>query len=1107
MKNLLPNRIMITKTNGSNHLLKPYHMKKLLILLCVLFLAVSFDVQAQKKNNNPYKEAHFKGLKFRNIGPAFMSGRIADIAIHPDNENIWYVAVGSGGLWKTINAGTTWTPIFDNYKVYSMGCVTIDPNNPNIIWLGTGENVGGRHVGYGDGIYKSEDGGKSWKNMGLKDSQHISKIIVHPTNSNIIWVASQGPLWSKGGDRGVFKSVDGGKSWTKTLGDNEWTGVTDIVLDPRTPDRIYAATWQKHRNVAVLMGGGPKSGIHRSEDGGLTWTELKRGLPGGNKGKIGIAISPQKPDIIYAAIELNQAEGGVFKSTDRGASWKKQSNAVGGGTGPHYYQEIYTDPNHFDKLFLIGPRMQVSEDGGKNFYRMNSRSMHGDFHSVAFRKGDPNYLLLGTDGGVYETFDKTKSWKYVQNLPITQFYKVAVDDAEPFYNIYGGTQDNSTQGGPSRTDKRSGIANADWEIVLFADGHQPATEPGNPDIVYAEWQEGNLVRADRTTGEIVYIQPQPEEGENYERYNWDSPILVSPHNPTTIFFASQRVWKSENRGDSWTAISGDLTKNQERLELPVMDRTWSYNSPWDFNAMSVYNTITSLAQSPKDANTIYAGTDDGLIQVTEDGGQNWRKIDVKDLPDVPETAFVNDIKADLFDANTVYVALDNHKFGDFKPYLYVSKNKGKSWKSITNNIPENTLVWRIVQDHVKKELMFLATEFGIYFTVDAGNIWTKLSGGVPTISFRDLAIQRRENDLVGASFGRSFFVLDDYTALRHVNPDQLKQEATLFPTRKAWWYIPRSPEAGSLGSDHYNGPNPEFGATFTYFLSQSYKTKKQERMAKEAKLNKENKNVPFPGWDALEEERKQESPKIWLTIKDENGNVIRKLQGKARKGINRVAWDLTASSDMPINPNSRFSRFGGGGIMVAPGTYTVSISKQIDGIVTEIAAPQEFKVEQLRKGALAGASPEQVVAFWKTLSEAMSDSRKTGMKLGEAKTKISSMRKALAQTNIEFGEFDKQLHDLNQEVLDLEGELYGNRSRSKIGEKTNPTVGSRMRVAMTGTRSSTYGPTPTHERSLEIALKELKVIDAKVDAIIKDQIPALENALKDIGAPWILGQE
>jgi photosystem II stability/assembly factor-like uncharacterized protein len=715
-------------------------IRRVLVLCPALCLALCFalvltNAWAQPKDgsaDSPWSAAAFKGLEFRSIGPAFMSGRIADIAIHPANENIWYVAVGSGGVWKTVNAGVTWTPVFDEQKSYSIGTVTIDPGNPHVVWVGTGENVGGRHMGFGDGVYRSNDGGASWKNMGLPDSEHISRIIVHPENSDTVWVASQGPLWSSGGERGLYKTTDGGETWTRTLGNDEWTGVTEIVIDPRNPDRLYAATWDRHRTVAAYMGGGPGSGLHRSDDGGDTWERLSSGLPDGAMGKIGLTISPQNPDIVYAAIELQRRTGGVYRSTDRGSSWEKRSDTVSGGTGPHYYQELYASPHQFDRLYLMDVRIQVSEDGGRTFTRLKEQNKHSDNHALAFRKDDPNYLLVGSDGGIYETFDLAENWRYMQNLPLTQFYKLALDDTEPFYNIYGGTQDNSTEGGPSRTDNEHGIQNSDWRVVLDWDGHQPATEPGNPDILYAERQEGHLARVDLSTGEVLEIQPQAEQGEDYERYNWDGPILVSPHDPARIYFASQRVWRSDNRGDEWTAISTDLTKNQDRLSQPIMGGMQSWDNAWDVGAMSNYSTITSLAESPGRDGLIYAGTDDGLIQVTADDGANWRRIDVGSLPGVPDTAFVNDIRADLFDADTVYVALDNHKYGDYRPMLLMSENQGRSWKSITSNLPEKLLVWRIVQDHVQKNLLFAATEFGVYFSPSAGKRWTKLEGGMPT---------------------------------------------------------------------------------------------------------------------------------------------------------------------------------------------------------------------------------------------------------------------------------------------------------------------------------------------------------------------------------------
>ncbi|MCK4990770.1 MAG: hypothetical protein KAS29_09800, partial [Bacteroidales bacterium] len=731
------------------------------------------------------------GLKFRNIGPAFCSGRIADIAIHPDDEHTWYVAVGSGNVWKTVNAGVTWKPIFDDQSSYSIGCVTVDPGNPNTIWVGTGENVGGRHVGYGDGIYRSQDGGKTWKNMGLKASERISKVIVHPENSDILFVAVQGPLWTSGGERGLYKSTDGGASWKKVLGGNEWTGVTDIAMDPGNPDFLIAATWQRHRTVAAYLGGGPGSGIHRSSDGGESWEKLTTGLPKSNMGKIGLGISPFDSNVMYAAITLDRRTGGVFISRDRGSSWTKQSDAVAGATGPHYYQELYVSPHKEGRIYLADVRIQVSEDHGKTFSRLKELNKHSDNHSMNFIASDPDYLLVGTDGGIYESFDLAENWRFMGNLPLTQYYKLAVDDAEPFYNVFGGTQDNGTHAGPSRTIYTEGIRNADWQHILGGDGHQTATEPGNPGIVYGESQQGVLFRIDRVSGEQVFIQPQPGTGEPPERFNWDTPILVSAHDPARIYTASYRVWRSDNRGDSWETVSGDLTRGLERIEQPIMGRKQSWDNPWDISAMSNYSTITSLGESPVQEGILYVGTDDGLIQVTLDKGNSWKLIEVGSISGIPATAFVNDIRADLSDANTVYAVLDNHKYGDFKPYIIKSTDAGNSWKLISGTIDDRTLVWRLVQDHVRKDLLFAATEFGIWFTVDGGEKWVQMKGGLPTISFRDIQIQRRESDLVGASFGRGFFILDDLSPLRELTTDMLKEEAKLFPVKDVWLYNPR----------------------------------------------------------------------------------------------------------------------------------------------------------------------------------------------------------------------------------------------------------------------------------------------------------------------------
>ncbi|MCB9056948.1 MAG: glycosyl hydrolase [Calditrichae bacterium] len=1075
-----------------------------LSLVLLLLFSFSLIYASEESEKDIFNASTFSGLKLRSIGPAFTSGRIADIAIDQDNPSTWYVAVGSGGVWKTINSGTTWQPLFDDQGSYSIGCITIDPANRSTIWVGTGENVGGRHVGFGDGVYRSLDGGSSWENLGLKESQHISKIIVHPENSDIIWVAAQGPLWNKGGERGIFKSIDGGKKWKHVLGDKEWIGATDILINPDNPDILYAATWQRHRNIAAYMGGGPGSGIHRSMDGGETWEKLSSGLPGGNMGKIGMAISPQNPDVIYAAIELERRTGAVYRSSNGGSTWTKMSDTVSGGTGPHYYQELYASPHAFDRIYLADVRMQISDDGGKTFRRMSERFKHSDNHALAFHPDDPDYLLCGTDGGLYESFDLADNWHFISNLPVTQFYKVAVDDSEPFYNIVGGTQDNSTQYGPSQTVWTRGIDNSDWILTIGGDGHQPATEPGNPDIVYSESQEGFMSRVDMTNGESILIQPQPESGEDYERFNWDSPILVSPHKASRIYFASHRVWQSEDRGDSWTAISADLTRDQERLSLPIMGQTWGFEEPWDVYAMSNYNSITSLAESPLKEGLIYAGTDDGLIQVTEDGGKNWRRIEVSNLPDVPKTAFVNDIKADLFDVNTVYIALDNHKFGDFKPYLLKSTDLGKSWTSIAGNIPEKTLIWRLVQDHKKPGLLFSATEFGIYFTIDGGNKWIKLSGGVPTISFRDLAIQRRENDLIGASFGRGFYIFDDYSVLRNVSEQQLKKEATVFPIKKTWWYIPR--DLGMIqGSDQYLGENPPFGTVITYYLKEAYTTKKAERQKKENELKKQKKAVTFPGWEKIEEENRQPEPEIWLTVKDDKGNIIRRFQGKNTAGFNRVSWDLRYPATDAVNSTNDLHD-GYIGAMVAPGNYTVTLSKLIDGISTDLSEPVPFVVERLYEGALPGSEPQQTAAFWKEAERFNKSMTALRSVLSNTMKRIEVLEGVLSRTVSKPGTIDQQIYLLKQDMFKLDEDLNGKKSRREFGEKTKPTIAQRHSVASSGSFGSTYGPTLNQKKNLKIAGEEFQVLKTKLENIINQRIPEIEKALKDSGAPWIEGQ-
>jgi len=1066
-----------------------------------------------------FNESTFSGLEMRSIGPAMMSGRIADIAIDPTDSSTWYVGVGSGGVWKTENGGTTWTTIFDDQDSYSIGSITIDPNQSSTIWVGTGENVSGRHVAFGSGVFRSRDGGTTWQNMGLTESEHIGMIRVDPRDSNVIYVAAQGPLWSGGGERGLYKSTDGGETWNKLLGDglgntvldNQYTGVSEVHLDPRNPDVVYAISWQRIRSVAALMDGGPGSGIHKSTDGGATWRELTEGLPNEDLGKVGFAISPQQPDVVYATIELAHKKGGFYRSENGGESWEKRNDYLSGGTGPHYYQEIFADPHKFDRVYQMDVRLHVTHDGGENFVTMASETKHVDHHALAFHPTDPDYLLVGNDGGVYESLDLGKTWRYMANMPISQFYKVAVDYDVPFYNIYGGTQDNSSLGGPHRTDNNVGIRNSDWYLTLGADGHQSAADPTNPNIIYANWQEGNLTRYDRATGESVYIRPQPAADEVEERFNWDAPILISPHNPETLYFASYRVWRSDNRGDSWRTISNDLTRDEDRLQAPLMGRTWSVDSNWDVSAMSQYNTITSLSESPLVEGLIYAGTDDGLVQISEDGGANWREVD--SLPGVPDRFFVNDIKADLHDADSVYVVVDDHKTGDFAPYILKSENRGRSWRSIASNIPDRHLLWRVVQDHVNPELLFAATEFGVFFTINGGGNWTKLSGGVPNIAFRDLAIQTRENDLVGATFGRSFYVLDDYSALRDISDETLSSGSTLFPVRRAHWYVPKRPHScttpgcvDSQGDAYFVSPNPPFGAVFTYYLAETRKSSQARRSESEKDSVLANEDVRFPDWDSLNAEALEDDAAIVFIVSDSAGNVVRQIEAPATAGFQRVNWDLRFPAIDPWVPeNERNPNRRPVGVLAAPGTYSVSMHERIDGQINDLGQQQTFEVESIREPTLPGGTQAQRIAFQAQVSEMRRAVSGTLKSLDESLSAIAAIKDTLQQSTANMQLYADALA-IEKGIIGQRDRLSGNQTKGEFAVNRPVPVNSRLSHAAYNPNTSAHGPTQTQQESLRIARDVYSEVSQELTRLIDVDYASLVRALDGAAVPWTPGR-
>src|SRR5688500_5701814 len=839
---------------------------------------------------DPMSTPTFNGLRMRSIGPAFTSGRISGFAVDPNHWTRYYVAVASGGVWKTMNAGTTWTPIFDNEASYSIGAITLDPKNPLVVWVGTGENNSQRSVSYGNGVYKSEDGGRTWRNVGLKTSEHIGRIAIDPKDSDIVYVAAQGPLWGPGGERGLFKTTDGGKTWKSILNISENTGATDVVIDPNDPETIYCASYQRRRHMWTLINGGPESAIYKSTDAGATWNKLRAGLPAVELGRIGLAISPVDSNVIYAQVEAADRRGGIFRSSDRGGSWERRNEF---DSTAMYYSRIVADPKDVDRIYVMNVFLMVSDDGGRTLRRLGERSKHVDNHIIWINPANTDHYLVGCDGGLYESYDRGAFWHFKSNLPITQFYDITTDNATPFYNVYGGTQDNYSFGGPSRTRSASGIVNSDWIVTQGGDGFRSQVDPEDPNTIYSESQNGGLVRFDKRTGERVGIQPQEGRGEDALRWNWDSPFIISPHSRTRLYFAADKLFRSDDRGDSWKLVSGQLSRDLDRDKLPVMGKIWSIDAVAKNASTAHFGNASALAESPKREGLIYVGTDDGLVQITEDGGRNWRKVEK--IGDVPELAYVSRIITSVHDANTVYVAFENHQNADFKPYLFKSTDAGRTWTSIKSNLPANHPVWGIAEDHVNPKLLFAGTEFGLFFTVDGGQKWIQLRGGLPTIQVRDLVIQRRENDLVLGTFGRGIYILDNYTPLRSITPEMLKNDA-LFPVKDALMYIQSQPLGGRgksfQGESFYTADNPAFGATFSYYLKDAIKTRKEKRQEAEKEAEKKNAPVGLPTRDDLRAEEEEEAPIVIVTVSDSEGRVVRRLSGPVGAGIHRVNWDL-----------------------------------------------------------------------------------------------------------------------------------------------------------------------------------------------------------------------
>jgi photosystem II stability/assembly factor-like uncharacterized protein len=1052
-------------------------------------------------------------FRFRSIGPALTSGRIADVVVDPTNSATWYVASAAGGVWKSVNGGLSFTPIFDSEGAYSIGAIALDPKNPNVVWVGTGENNAQRVVAYGDGVYKSIDGGRSWKNVGLKTSEHIGRIVIDPRNPDVVYVAAQGPLSVKGGERGVYKTTDGGATWTRSLQVDDWTGANDIQIDPRNPDVLVATMWQRQRRTCCFVAGGPGSGVYRSIDAGKTWTKSQSGFPSGDIGRIGLAMSPANPSVVYAIADAAAEKGGMFRSRDGGVSWERMSGFQSGG---NYYNEIFADPKDVDRVYAVDMLLQVSTDGGRTFQRVGERLKHVDNHSVWIDPANTEHLIVGCDGGVYESHDRGKSWRFVANLPVTQFYRVFVDDVQPFYRVFGGAQDNFSMGGPSRTRTINGIRNADWFITSGGDGFGSAVDPDNSNIVYAQSQFGVLSRFNLATGDVAGIQPEDAANGPGLRWNWDSPLIVSAHAKGRIYFAAERVMRSDDRGNSWRAVSGDLSRNVDRTRIRMFDRVQGVDAVARNASTTLFGNITSIAESPVRETILATGSNDGRIGVTEDGGTTWRTID--HIAGVPDTSYVSRVALSKHNANVLYATFNNYLNGDYAPYVLKSTDLGRTFTNIAGNLPARGAVWAIVEDPVNANLLFVGTDGGVYFTVDGGARWVALKSGLPaTVQVRDLAIQPRHNDLVLATFGRGFYILDDYSPLRTLTPQVIASTAHIFAPRVAHLYAQTAPLGlpGGVfqGAGHYFAENPPFGATFQYYLKDALKSRKSVRQDADAAATKKNADATFPSWDALKAEDREEDPAVLLEVRDAGGRAVRRVPASASAGINRVTWDLRYEPADPVtgpayqvDPDNPFS----GppiGPWALPGEYTAQLYTRVDGVLTPIGAAAKFTVTDVDASTRSTPRTAESLAFDLAALDLQRAVLALASSVGETQNRLRFLQRAVDASPRADSALVRQARTVMTALRDAQELLSGDPTRARRNEHTPPSLMGRLLNATGNAWGGTLEPMTAAQRAqVEIVRSEFSRVQTQVRTLLDTDVKNLEAAADRAGIPWTGGR-
>ncbi|HEY3130762.1 MAG TPA: glycosyl hydrolase [Acidobacteriota bacterium] len=1099
----------------------------------------SGSTEKAQKEREPVSRSVVEGLKWREIGPAAQGGRTVAFAVDPANKKVIYAATATGGLWKTINNGTTWTAVFSREKSVSLGDVAVDPSDSNIVWVGTGEPNNQRSSSYGDGVYKSVSGGRHWQHMGLEKSGHVGRIVVHPKDGNIVYVAVPGLLWGPSAERGLFKTADGGKTWDKVLYISNNTGVVDLVMDPRDANVLYAAAYQRRRHDYTFVGGGPESGIYKSVDAGKSWTKLTEGLPAEDKGRIGLAIAASNPDTVYAIVEARQ-RGGLYRSTDRGATWEFRN---GYNSIPWYFGQVRVDPKNSDRVYVLGVPLAVSSDGGRTFRMDGARGAHSDQHALWIDPDDTNHMILGNDGGVYFSYDKGETWDFMSHLPIGQFYTVVVDNRRPFYYVYGGLQDNQTLGGPSRTWEAAGITNADWQVVTGGDGFYAQVDPQDSTTVYGESQYGNLLRFNTETGEHIGIQPKAPAGESEYRWNWSAPLLISPHNHTTLYFAANKLFKSIDRGNSWQVISPDLSRQIDREKIAVMDKVWDPKKTVAYNeGIARYGNISSLDQSRLQPGLLYVGTDDGLIQISRDDGKNWTRVE--NFPGVPERTYVTRIVASRNDPGIVYATFNNHRNMDFKPYVYKSADQGRTWTSITSNLPEFGSVHVVREHHRNPNLLFVGTEFGAFFSIDGGQKWTRFGGGLPTVPVHDIAIQERENDLVLGTHGRGFWVLDDVTPLEKLSRQALESQSLLFPVRDALLYsLTASHPAGAQAERFFAAKNPEFGALISYYLKEdlqavrkkqkksgpedappeahrgskasiskpdstaSEQTKGQENMSapKESSADAQRSDAENAGRSEARSEDDEEKPIVSIAILDATGRAIRKLEGPTTAGLHRVTWDLAYPPSIvgPAPAPGAEEQEGRrlrprGGAKVLPGTFQVRL--EIDG---KEAGSTSFQVTTEGLRTMPIEERAQFTDFLRQVTEAEGAEYGSLQTANRLQEELNLADRAIAMAPAAPPSLQKRVRELIQTDKKI---IQALRGKEKPEENDPPSISGRISGIGAELRLSGSAPTDTQRRELDRARlmlgEELKILRG----LVEKDIPELNHQMDAAGVNWTPGR-